>query len=324
MKSWYEHSKDVQQKIHRDYAVFVSNEDMVHLTALVITIQISIQSKVDDKKTIFSRLYITHLEKCLRELAQKHNWKLCAQERIRLKKLEQQTLQTPPPPNETPPTETKHAPVLVEVDDCEHCYEFDSHVQLLRMSRLRYQLFSACHVPSTQPRRNLLYDMTALFVMLRRESRCDAKDTDIYLFFQVVYALTRLHHANYIFLTNATKNRYFTVWLMFFVEYSLDSLFYWEDYFKIVPFLPIATSTETQQKMQLQHAFRLLTSFLFVRRQPIPDSCLHVTKNPESWDVFVDQINQFTEVVNLRKAFSHNASLFTLDIRRAIVESDVI
>lgn len=264
---------------------------------------------------------VTYIEKNLYELEEKHNWKTCARERLQNKS--------------RTTNDTKDEAVLMEVDDgvhCDRCYEFDSHVQLLRLSRLRYQLFLACRVPSTQPRRSLLYDMAALFVMLRTESRRDPNDVDMYLFFQVTYALTRLHQFHFIYLTNQTKNRYFTLWLMYFVEYSLDSVIYWDDYYKIVSFVNARFPYETvlteeqmrkQHKCQLQKVFRLLTALLFVRRQQIPDSCLHVAKHPESWDAFVDQINQSYEVAKLRKEYSFSGFLFSMDVRRIMEETSV-
>lgn len=307
--TWYNHSKDVQQKIHRDFMSFIEDDDMIHLTALVIIIQLTIHSSPStsqERKTIFSPLYITHITKTIKELEAKHNWIQCASERRRLKALDEKLDIENKETKET--KETKE----IDLDECEDCYEFDSHVQLLRMSRLRLQLFVACRIPSSQPHRSLLYDMAALFVMLRRESSSE-NTIDIYLFFQVVYALTRLHHLNFIYLTNQTKNRYFTLWLMYFVEYSYDLSFFWDDYSKIVSFGP----------NKLSNIFRLLTALLFVRRQTIPDSALHVVNSKESWNVFVDQINQSYEVAKLRKAYSFRGFLFPLDVEKTIRESEV-
>ncbi len=340
MKSWYEYSRDVQHKIYENFTMHVSDTEMIHLTSLAIVLQNTIDSPVfgDERKTIFRPIYITYLERTVNELATAHDWKQCASERIRLRKLENSVfsdrglgiasdpLRTPQKSEQADEKESNSS-TIVEVDECESCYEFDSHAQLLRLSRARLQLFIGCQTKMRA--HSLLYDMVALYVRLRHLGR-QPNDVDIYLFFQTTYALTRLHDANYIYLTNRTKNRYFTLWLMFFVEYYMDSTLVWEDYSTLVSFISVDQKTNhlsmdnvrELNTRTLRQLFTLMTSLLFVRRQQIPDSCLHVSNHPDTWDAFVRQINQSSEVMKLRKAYFYAPFLFTLDIHKTIAETD--
>lgn len=283
MASWSLSARQVQSKL-RSKNITISDTEIVHIAALAIMIETCIHTTTHattsfptDHATIFQKTYQIQLRMLIYDQTKDHNLFDCAQKR-----------QTD--------NETK--------DDaaCVLCDRLDNHIQLLRYTRARFDVYCGCF--QLMHPRTLLYEMTLLYVLLRNASK---RQIDVYLFLQTTYALLQLHHRQTIFLTPNTKNRYFALWLMYFVRFYTDFNVVFEDWHANVPFGSV---------QQLGQLWISLCSLLFVRRYVVPSDEIFLSKSHEKWIAFVAQLNRNVEIVNLRKAFCHAPFLFNLDVTK--------
>lgn len=192
----------------------------------------------------------------------------------------------------------------LEQDDCFDCYRLDARLQFLRFSHIRLDIYDGCH--KFLPTHTLLHTMAVLYQHLRPY-------TDLYLFLQITFAVTRLHALGAILLTRHTKNRYVALWTMFFVHYYTDYTFSANQCNALVPF-------ETPD--QIEHLAIQIGNLVCVRRNVIASNDLFLARDPDQWTSFVDQINQTPEVVQLRKDFYSAPFVFNLDVKKAVQQDD--
>jgi len=270
---------------------------------------------------MFANSFITTVERHVRELETKHPMFTCAFKRqdfckrehelcpdaVSPKPVAENKLVLPDPDGFRKSDSTK-ANITVELNDCFECNKLDEHVQLLRLSRLRLDLYEHCYEYS--PKQTLLLTMAWTYAQLRNVSNYDI---DIYLFLQTTHALTRLHDRHCILLSKHTKSRYFSIWLMYFAQSHTDHLFSVECWRRIL----LMPSDDILRDM-----WTLSLSLTFVRRFVVAPQSLCLELDPDHWTSFVDRINRLPEVVKLRHSYNYTPFLFNLNPHEFLDKED--
>jgi len=376
---WYTYAEKIRHRHASRFgdAFLLSDFDLIHITSLVVILNHTISDSEKETRQEFSPTHIETMQTKLDE-ARQHNMSKCVEKRQHMKALERKLMpsvsdtptksgtgifsiwkspQTPKRPEWLPeqlPNFPKHPrDEIVELDECHHCMHIDNLSKQVRISELRVNLFSFCVTQS----RNLLHHMLWMYTVGKTKY---SRDVDVYLFFQLVFAMLRLHDAKYIFLRQDTVCGYFILMFQYFMEYYADHTVDLNELMAGVfppgdP--PIQTNgvpynrdlwiKEAQQTFAAHSIDLCVYFFLLKRDNSVIDSSLysgplgsdthnpskvgslcsgdflHVHKRPESWNRFVERINRSYEVTQLRRDYHYVPFLFTLDLEKMLIETDV-
>ena len=130
-------------------------------------------------------------------------------------------------------------------------------------------------------------------------------------------ALIRLHHNQFIHLTKETVCGYFIFMFQYFMEH----------YAEITVKIHYLTTLEgcvrfaDNGKMYVNHCIDFAV-LLWRLPQDVHQYALNIHKHPSSWNQFVDQLNQCHEVIKLRRDYLYAPFLFTMNIEKAIRDTN--